>query len=246
VREGKPWFLWLHYMDPHGSYEPPEEHRVFDGSVPEVVDPSSVSGTAAHKPRFALYNVPEDALLEGGKVDVARVRDRYDGEVHYVDAEIGRLIDALRRSGGLDSTVVVVTADHGESLGEHAYWFEHGVYAYETTCRVPLIVRVPKAAVSGTREGVVSLVDVARLVREQVAVGEGPGFAGERRSGTVFCEKIGAGRGGVVRSGGGSVGGVGSFGGGAGEGAARRVEEGVGGVRGEGEGAGGDRGVVGA
>lgn len=156
---GEPWFLWLHYMDPHGTYDPPAEHRVFS-SPPEAL-PASTS----HQRFVADYNVPEEARTEGGGVDVARVRDLYDGEVHYVDAEIGRLLARLRESGELARTLVVVTSDHGESLGEHDYWFEHGRDAYEATTRVPLVVRFPDAEPArprpAQRSDDVSLVDLA-------------------------------------------------------------------------------------
>lgn len=137
TRDGKPWFLWLHYMDPHGSYAPPDEHRVFRSDAPELVPPAS--------PRqfVAEYNAPPETRDAQGRIDAAKVKDLYDGEVRYVDAEIGRLLDALRAAGELDRTLLVVTSDHGESFGEHDYWFEHGRDAYEACLRVPLVVRFP-------------------------------------------------------------------------------------------------------
>jgi arylsulfatase A-like enzyme len=104
---------------------------------------------------------------------VARVRDLYDGEIRYVDRELGRLLDALRASGELERTLVVVTADHGESLGEHRYWFEHGSYAYQATCRVPLIVRWPRGReglLRGWVSAPVSLADVTPTVLELVGL----------------------------------------------------------------------------
>lgn len=159
VRDGAPWMLWLHYMDPHGSYDPPAEHRVFRSDVAEPLDPASVRPGA-----LADYNVPVEARLADGLVDAARVKDLYDGEVRFVDAEIGRLLDRLRASGMLANTLVVIAADHGESLGEHGYWFEHGRDAYDACCHVPLLVRFPDGAkdgASGRSDADTSLVDVA-------------------------------------------------------------------------------------
>lgn len=164
----KPWFLWLHYMDPHGLYDPPEEQRVFHSEKPEWIpeargaqDPK----TTLHPRWIAEYNVPKDARDASGRIDAAAVRDLYDGEAHYVDAELGRLFDALRTRGLLENTIVVVTADHGESLGEQDYWFEHGRNVSEATCRVPLVVRFPESMSSrpapAVRDGDVSLVDLA-------------------------------------------------------------------------------------
>jgi arylsulfatase A-like enzyme len=197
---GEPWFLWLHYMDPHGLYDPPPEHRVFRSDVPEAIpdDPGHV----------AQYNVPPGCRMADGRVDAARVRDLYDGEVRYADAEIGRVLAALRASGELERTIVVVTADHGENLGEHRDWFEHGRDAYETTCRVPLLVRLPALLpdrpAPGVRKGSVSLADVAPTLLDLLGLpplaAEGSAvrgisrrdlFGGELpRPHPVFAEKI--------------------------------------------------------
>lgn len=68
----------------------------------------------------------------------------YDGEVAYVDQQVGRVLDTLRLRGSLDDSLVIVVADHGESLGEHGE-DEHGVFLYESVTRVPLIVAGPRA-----------------------------------------------------------------------------------------------------
>ena len=80
--------------------------------------------------------------------------------MRFCDAELGRLRDALRASGMLDSTVVVLTADHGEGLGEQQYFFEHGANAAESTIRVPFLVRAPALA-AGERRTPLSLADAA-------------------------------------------------------------------------------------
>jgi arylsulfatase A-like enzyme/Tfp pilus assembly protein PilF len=82
----------------------------------------------------------------------------YAGEVAYVDAEIGKLLDAIESRGFGESTWILVTADHGEGLGEHGE-DEHGVLVYESTLRVPLILKRPGGAAGVEREPV-SLVDV--------------------------------------------------------------------------------------
>ena len=166
----EPWFLYLHYMDPHGAYEPPPQFPPVR-SAPDLVPPvTSIPRTALHRPRVATYNVPESARTMDGGFDAAAVRALYDAEVRFVDAQLGRLFDSARAAGLLENTLVVVTSDHGESLGEHLYWFEHGLYAYEATCRVPLVVRFPnnwtERPVGGTRTSDVSLPDVAPTLLE--------------------------------------------------------------------------------
>ena len=88
----------------------------------------------------------------------------YDGEIAWMDSQLKRLFDHLRAQGLADNTVVVATADHGESLGEHGEE-THGVFLYDSTLRVPLIVRYPPRIPAGTKfSGVVSGVDLAPTV----------------------------------------------------------------------------------
>jgi choline-sulfatase len=84
--------------------------------------------------------------------------DLYAGALAFADAQIGRIVEALERRHVLDSTAILVVADHGESLGEHGE-FEHGIFLYEGPIRVPFIVRAPGLRPRRVRE-VVSLVDV--------------------------------------------------------------------------------------
>ncbi|MFT5284954.1 MAG: arylsulfatase A-like enzyme [Planctomycetota bacterium] len=159
-----PWFAWLHYMDPHGAYDPPEEHKLFATEPDWLPARDSFPAHPIHKWRMAEYNLPQAAITSDGYVDLAHIRALYDGEIHYVDQQIGRLIDALKAAGRFDQTLIIITADHGESLGEHRYWFEHGFYTYEATCAVPLLIHMPGAAadlsLTGIRGSDVSLVDL--------------------------------------------------------------------------------------
>ncbi len=85
----------------------------------------------------------------------------YDGEIAWMDAQLGRLLDHLRAEGHVDDTIVVATADHGESLGEHGEE-THGLFLYDSTLKVPLIVRNPPRIGAGTKfAGLVSGVDLA-------------------------------------------------------------------------------------
>ncbi len=209
VLEGQPWFGWLHYMDPHGHYAPPAPHDRFDSPT----DPIAGAAEPALLDMLATYNVPADAYLADGSIDAARVRDLYAGEVHYADAEIGRLLDELSRAGLLENTIVVVTSDHGESLGEHGYYFEHGRFAYEATCRVPLLIHMPlgmeERPLPGVRHADLSLVDLAPTLLDLAGLRgtlrslrdlpEGPArgisragliLADDERPHPVFSEKI--------------------------------------------------------
>jgi arylsulfatase A-like enzyme/Flp pilus assembly protein TadD len=82
--------------------------------------------------------------------DARYAKNPYDGEVAYTDAILGRLLARLDRAGAAPRTLVVLTSDHGEALGEHKE-DEHGFFVYESALRVPLIVRLPGRVARGTR-----------------------------------------------------------------------------------------------
>jgi arylsulfatase A-like enzyme len=135
----RPFFLWVHYFDPHSPYEFREHFADLESNGSS--SPSSIS---------------DEAMKE-------RIRN-YDTEVAYTDWYIGKLLAAIDHLNLRDSTVVVLTADHGESLGEHNY-VGHGRQLYENIIRIPLIVRVPGTIQSRkVVSSPVSLVDVAPTV----------------------------------------------------------------------------------
>jgi len=161
---GEPFFLWVHYWDPHMQYAPPPEFAAefYSG------DPTAGSGPRlAEHPYFALF--PRAGLDEwlGDVRDPEWAKAMYAAELHSADAEVGRLLAAAEEAarGGL---VVAVTADHGESLGEHDIFYGHrGLY--EPQLRVPLIVAVPGGPAQRASE-LVSTLDVAPTVAELLGV----------------------------------------------------------------------------
>ena len=102
----------------------------------------------------------------------------YAGEVAYMDHHLGRLFEGLRAAGVWDDALIVVTADHGETFAEHADCWNHGLAVYDTTVRVPLIVRAPGRAVGRRVDQVVSTIDIAPTVLELLGL-----EAGERVEG---------------------------------------------------------------
>lgn len=165
----RPSFLWLHYMDPHGPYGPPgvtpEALLALASDSPRLLDPALPLASGL-RPWVADYNVPAAARQAAGQIDVGLVEQLYDAEVQHVDRAIGRLFDGLEAAGRLERMLVVVTADHGESLGEQNYWFEHGRNANEATCRIPLLLSWPGVLDAGIFSGDVSLVDLAPSLLE--------------------------------------------------------------------------------
>jgi arylsulfatase A-like enzyme/Flp pilus assembly protein TadD len=97
----------------------------------------------------------------------------YDGEVAYADACLGRLLEGMTERGRLEKTLIVVAGDHGESLGEHGE-ATHGVFLYDATLRVPLILVPPGGGPARRVAAPVSLVDVAPAIREAAGVAASP------------------------------------------------------------------------
>jgi arylsulfatase A-like enzyme len=171
---GRPWFLWVHYLDPHWTYEP---------------GPPWDGGTAARPAaRPSIYadletrRISKGEVIFGGRIDAAtadRLRALYDGEIGRTDAALGPLLD---RVAGLDSAnppLIVLTSDHGESLGEHGYHFAHGEYLYEPGLRVPLLFSRPGTLAPGTRSAALTQnVDIAPTILALIGLGGMPAADG--------------------------------------------------------------------
>jgi arylsulfatase A-like enzyme len=131
----KPLFLWVHFYDPHGPYRPPDDwlDRFRDDRYTGTyLDPNADVEPLRRQIREGVAD----------PLDVDHVAARYLAEVAYADHHVGLLLDAARADGLLDEALVVVTADHGEILGEsqfHAY--SHGFTADDGVLRVPLVMR---------------------------------------------------------------------------------------------------------
>jgi arylsulfatase A-like enzyme len=134
-----PFFLYLHYMEPHVPYRAHEGITAVASKTDtpdERIGWHAVAGNSAHDPAVR-------ARIWGfSGAERARLRDLYDGEVKYLDGRLAELFADLERQGALRNTIVVITSDHGEELGEHAI-FGHGNALYESQIHVPLIVHVP-------------------------------------------------------------------------------------------------------
>jgi arylsulfatase A-like enzyme len=137
--EGR-FFLWVHYFDPHAPYRPPSEiARLFYRG-----DPTRGEGPPIRS--LSHYQKTQGrARWLGETRDPAFPRAMYAGEIHYMDRQIGRLLKALDGHGLAEHTVIVLVADHGESLDEHGIYLGH-VGLYEPQLRIPLMIHVPGLA----------------------------------------------------------------------------------------------------
>ncbi|HYL05631.1 MAG TPA: sulfatase-like hydrolase/transferase, partial [Thermoanaerobaculia bacterium] len=146
----RPFFVWLHLFDPHTPHTPPAPYA--DGLRP--AGPMGLGPVRAWVPFRELGPRAFDEPVLGGN------RDLYDGEVAYLDRQVGRLLDGIASRGLLDTTLVALVADHGENLGEHGLLYRH-VGLFDTTTHVPLLVRWPGPPRPGRRfDGLVQTIDL--------------------------------------------------------------------------------------
>jgi len=189
---GRPRFAYLHFMEPHSSYSPPQKDfaAVAEGQPAGPDTPPMFHDFAAEDDRVDWESLPDRPTMT--KEDLEGMVARYDGEIHFVDRHFGRVIDGLRERGVFENSHVVFLTDHGEELGDHGGWF-HGHSIYEELTGSPLSYR-PPAGVSGGRliERPVNLLDLTAtllevLEMEPMALHQGraiPELLGRPRPGT--------------------------------------------------------------
>lgn len=158
----KPFFLYVHTIDPHVPYRPPREFLELYGD-PDYRGP---------------VNFRRDAtLLENIKLGRVRLRERdrqhlvalYDGEISYHDVHFRAILDGLERRGLSENTMVVVTSDHGEELFDHGS-VGHGHSVYEELLHIPLFVRLPGQPTLRRVNTPVGLVDIMPTILEALGI----------------------------------------------------------------------------
>jgi arylsulfatase A-like enzyme len=155
----RPFFLWLHLLEPHEPYDAP-------GGFRDVFDPAYAGPLRAE--RWLSKHTLRRMSLE--PADIEYVRARYDGELLYVDGGIEGLVEQLKQRGLWDNALVVVSADHGEELYDHGDW-GHGHTLYPELLGVPLMVKLPRQQHGGTRvAGLASGVDIVPTVLAAVGL----------------------------------------------------------------------------
>jgi arylsulfatase A-like enzyme len=168
-RHGAPFFLFIHFFDPHMNYDPPAATRGrFTNGLPHG--------------RLSLP-FAESARVRAGRLWLSAqeqefVRAAYDEEIAFVDLQLGRLFAALQADGLFERSIVLLTADHGEEHWDHN-GFEHGHTLYEELVHVPLIVWGPGVR-PGRIDDPISLIDVPPTLLAAVgapAIDAAPGLS---------------------------------------------------------------------
>jgi len=150
----RPFFAYIHTIDPHEPYTPTGLDRRFAEETPGTLLPEAYRNPQA-------WN---RSRRDVDAADVAHLRALYDGGVAYADRQFGRFIDLLRYLNLYDNSVIILTSDHGEEFFEHG-GFDHGRTLFEELLHIPLIVKLPHGRQGNTRLSTrASLVDITPTV----------------------------------------------------------------------------------
>lgn len=171
-----PFFLFLHYYDPHAPYLVDDPERAWDFYEKDPADATDSENASLDECRHHVLGdfqrehlklVAGHVGLAGEVTDLDFVVAQHDACVRQADEGLGKVVDALAARDLLDDTLVVVTADHGESMGEHVAYFNHcGVYQHDVY--VPLVCRLPDLFPKVEIDAVTQSIDVAPTIADAV------------------------------------------------------------------------------
>jgi arylsulfatase A-like enzyme len=147
AKAAQPWHMEVHYIEPHDAYTPLKKYL-------DRYDPRSIPVPKSFQDRFegkpGLHRRESESWGPMTEDDYRQGRAHYYALTEQLDAQIGRLLDALDRTGQADNTMVAFTTDHGDMAGAHRMWIK-GWIPYEECYRVPLIVRWPGKIQPGSK-----------------------------------------------------------------------------------------------
>lgn len=172
VTADAPFFLFLHTYEIHHPYTPPPDLLALFDDGYDGIFPDSITVELLQAINFSELEIHED--------DLAHIVAAYDAELRSADAALGRLFDELDARDLYDRALIIVTSDHGESLGEHGWIGWHAQSLHEELLHVPLIVKLPHSAHAGRRVAQnVRLIDIAPSVLEWLGFEPSASFDGE-------------------------------------------------------------------
>lgn len=155
--KSQPFFLYVHFIEPHSPYDPPPEDDIFKSDAyPYLFD---TGYDIAHAPLKRLAMMGDQKAIE-------RLYQLYDGKIHFVDRYVGRILDRLQQLGLADHTLVVLTSDHGELLYSHPrdfLTFDHRSL-YDTDLHIPLIIAGPHVPHGRVINALASNIDTAPTI----------------------------------------------------------------------------------
>jgi arylsulfatase A-like enzyme len=170
------FFLWMLHVDPHASYAPPPPYDAM-----YLDDPAIRAGSVRLDPE----QIHHDAYV-AGRVDSHEYVARHLGEVTMTDRWLGLLLRRLEALPG--RTLLVITADHGESLGDDGYWFGHGANIRHPCVNVPLVIACDGVVPIGNSQALVANVDLAPTILDLLGIPAEPLLANGMSLRSTFHE----------------------------------------------------------
>ena len=167
----KPFFLYVHAIDPHVPYKPPRQFL-------EMYDASPYSGVVDFSSDNELLEKIKAGRIPLNARDKVHLEALYDGEISYHDAHFNSILDGLARRNLDNDTMIIIVADHGEEFWDHGS-VGHGHSVYEELLHIPMLVRLPGTTGAVRIEDAVGLVDVMPTVLEALGQPLPDGLAGE-------------------------------------------------------------------
>ena len=164
----KPFFLFINYLEPHLKYKPPKGFRRF----------LSIGYNQARK-------INQDAWKyifkkEGmDDFDFKILNELYDCELNYLDYRIGKLLDYLKQKNLYDDSMIIITSDHGENIGEHEL-MDHQYCLYDTLLKIPLAIKYPKKFIlkNKTEDDLVQAIDLYPTILDVLKIKKMPHLEG--------------------------------------------------------------------
>lgn len=191
------WFLHLNFWDPHTPYRVPESYgSPFEGEpFPDWLTEDVFQSHLLKKGQHSLSDMNALAKSHYSQwyrhnesietyQDLGHIIDNYDCAVKYMDEHIGRILSSLEELGILDDTAILISADHGENLGELGIYSEHGT-ADHATCRIPMIFRWPGGTMGRQEDGLYYHLDLAPTLADLVGIDKP-----ERWDGRSYAETV--------------------------------------------------------
>jgi arylsulfatase A-like enzyme len=161
-----PFFIFVHYFDPHLDYEPPAPHDT-------IFDPDYMGDLGGAFTRENYYKMEEMLSRENDpqvRTEWDHIRALYDGEILFTDKAVGELLRGLEERGLRDNTLIVFLSDHGEEFFDHK-GFEHGHTLYDELIKVPLMFSLPGKLPEGRRiRQQVRILDVVPTILEIIKI----------------------------------------------------------------------------
>ncbi len=185
------WFLYVNYWDPHTPYRVPESfgNPFADDPLPSWITEDVLE---QHKKKVGPHSASEINMYDSevspqyprhpgeirNEADLRKMIDGYDCGIHFMDQNIGAILQNLREQEVMDDLIIIVTADHGENMGELGIYGEHAT-ADQGTCRIPMIIRWPGLMKGHVDEGLHYHLDLGPTISELLGKEPAPSWDGQ-------------------------------------------------------------------